>query len=112
MAENKQYITRIEDNGSVMISEEVLVNIISMAVAEVEGATLSGKPGINWGKGIKLTIDDEDRVEVKCYVNVAYNQSVVSVANAVQESVASALESMAGVDVKGVNVNVVGIIRQ
>lgn len=112
MAENKQYITRIEDNGSVMISDEVLVNIISLAVAEVEGAVLSGKPGINWGKGIKLIIDDEDRVEVKCYVNVSYNQSVVTIANAVQESVVSALESMAGVDVKGVNVNVVGIIRQ
>lgn len=111
MAENK-YITQAQENGSVLISEEVLVNIISLAVADVEGVKLSGKPGINWGKGIKLTIDDEDRVTVKCYVDVAYNQSVVSVASAVQESVTTALESMAGVNVLGVNVSVVGVLRQ
>ena len=111
MAENK-YITQTQENGSVLIAEEVLVNIISLAVADVEGAQLSGKPGKNWGKGIKLTIDEENRVEVKCYVNVSYNQSVVTIAANVQESVTSALESMAGVNVLGVNVSVVGVIRQ
>ena len=110
MAENK-YIVQAQENGSVLIAEEVLVNIISLAVADVEGAQLSGKPGKNWGKGIKLTIDEENRVEVKCYVNVSYDQSVVAVAANVQESVTTALESMAGVTVLGVNVNVVGVIR-
>ena len=111
MAENK-YITQEQENGAVLISEEVLVNIISLAVAEVEGAQLSGKPGINWGKGIKLTIDDDNRVTVKCYVNVDFNQSVVAVAANVQESVANALESMAGVTVLSVNVSVVGVTRK
>ena len=111
MADNK-YITQTQENGCVLISEEVLVNIISVAVEEVEGAQLSGKPGINWGKGIKLTIDDVNAVTVKCYINVSYNQSVVDVAAAVQESVDIALESMAGVTVNAVNVNVVGISRQ
>ena len=111
MAESK-YITQTCENGAVLISEEVLVNIISLAVAEVEGAELSGKPGINWGKGIKLTIDENDRITVKCYINVDFNQSVVSVAGNVQENVATALESMAGVTVLGVNVSVVGVTRK
>ena len=111
MAENK-YITQTQENGSVLIAEEVLVNIISVAVSEVEGAELSGKPGINWGKGIKLTIDDENRVTVKCYINVDFNQSVVTIAANVQENVTSALESMAGVTVLGVNINVVGVARK
>ena len=111
MAENK-YITQNQENGSVLIAEEVLVNIISVAVGEVEGAELSGKPGINWGKGIKLTIDEESRVAVKCYINVDFNQSVVAIAANVQENVASALESMAGVTVQGVNVSVVGVTRK
>ncbi len=110
MAENK-YITQEQENGQVLIAEEVLVNIIAQAVAEVEGVQLSGKPGINWGKGIKLTIDDNDRVEVKCYINAAYDQSIVTLASNVQENVTTALESMAGVKVVGVNVRVVGIIR-
>ena len=111
MAENK-YITQTQENGSVLIAEEVLVNIISVAVAEVEGAELSGKPGINWGKGIKLTIDEESRVAVKCYINVDFNQSVVAIAANVQENVANALESMAGVTVLSVDVSVVGVTRK
>ena len=111
MAENK-YITQNQENGSVLIAEEVLVNIISVAVGEVEGAELSGKPGINWGKGIKLTIDEESRVAVKCYINVDFNQSVVAIAANVQENVANALESMAGVTVLSVNVSVVGVSRK
>ena len=111
MAENK-YITQTQENGSVLIAEEVLVNIISLAVADVEGAQLSGKPGINWGKGIKLTIDEQNRVAAKCYINVDFNQSVVAIAANVQENVASALESMAGVEVLSVNVSVVGVSRK
>ena len=84
MAENK-YITQTQENGSVLIAEEVLVNIISLAVADVEGAQLSGKPGKNWGKGVKVLICDDNQIEVTCYINVAYNQSVVSAAAAVQE---------------------------
>ena len=111
MAENK-YITQNQENGAVLISEEVLVNIISLAVAEVEGAELSGKPGINWGKGIKLTIDEDSFVTVKCYINVDFNQSVVTVAANVQENVALALESMAGVTVRGVDISIVGVSRK
>ncbi len=112
MADYKQYVTQIQENGSVMISEEVLVSIIYQAVAEVENVSLSGKPSINWGKGIKVTIDDNENVAVECFINVAYNQSVVAAANAVQEAVTNALESMTGVTVTNVHVNVCGIARQ
>lgn len=110
MADNK-YIVQAQENGSILIAEEVLVSIICQAAAEVESVSLSGKPGINWGKGVKVIIVENDQVEVTCYVNVAYNQSVVAAAAAVQEAVTTALESMTGVKVKSVNVNVCGIIR-
>lgn len=110
MAESK-YITQTQENGTVLISEEVLVSIISYAVQEVEHVCLSGKPGKNWGRGVKLTIHEDNQVEVVCYINVDYNQSVVTAAQAVQETVVTALESMAGVQVAGVNVNVCGISR-
>lgn len=112
MAETKRYITQAQEGGEVLISEEVLVSIIYQAVGEVENVALSGKPGINWGKGIKLTILDDSQVEVKCYIDVAYNQSVMDLSAAVQEAVISALESMTAVKVAGVNVNVVGVLRQ
>ena len=83
--------------------------------------SISTKPGAdiadmigkkNWGKGLKITIGEEDVITVDCNITVAYGQSVVTVAGAVQTSVTNALESMAGVKIAAVNVNVCGIVRQ
>lgn len=122
MAENKQYITQAQENGSIQISEDVIATIVALAVSEVEGvAGVSSKPGAdivemigkkNWGKGLKITITDEDTVSVDCNINVKYGQSVIEVAKAVQEAITTSIESVANVPVAGVNVNVCGIVRQ
>ena len=122
MAENKQYVTQIQDNGSVLISEDVITTIVAHAVEEVEGVVgLNVKPASDiiemigkkgWGKGLKITIGDDDALSIDCNINVAYGQSVVSVAKTVQDAVTNALESMAGVKITAVNVNVCGIVRQ
>ena len=122
MAENKNYVTQTRENGSVLISEDVITTIVAHAVEEVEGVVgLNAKPAADiiemigkkgWGKGLKITIGEEDALTIDCNVNVAYGQSVVSVANAVHEAVSNALESMAGVKIAAVNVNVCGIVRQ
>ena len=122
MAENKQYITQVQENGTVMISEDVIATIVANAVTEVEGAVgLSVKPGAdivekigkkNWGKGMKITIGENDELYIDCNVIVGYGQSVVTVAKAVQDAVTAALESMTGVEVNSVNVNVCGIAQQ
>jgi uncharacterized alkaline shock family protein YloU len=65
-----------------------------------------------WGKGIKITISDDNALSVDCNVNIGYGQSVVSVAKSVQDAVTGALESATGVNVSAVNINVCGIIRQ
>ena len=122
MADNKQFITQIQDNGSVMISEDVVATIVSLAVKEVEGVVgLSTKPGAdivemigkkNWGKGLRVAIAEDNALTVDCDIIVSYGQSVVAVAGAVQEAVLGALESATGVKVNAVNVNVCGIVRQ
>ena len=122
MAENKQYVTQVQESGSVMISEEVIMTIVTHAIEEVEGVVgLNVKPGAdiveligkkNWGKGLKVTIAEDDALTVDCNITVAYGQSVVSVAGVVQDAVTNALESMAGVKISAVNVNVCGIVRQ
>ena len=122
MAENKQYITQVQDNGTVLISEDVIATIVTHAVEEVEGVVgLNVKPGADiidmigkkgWGKGLKITIGEEDALDVDCNINIAYGHSVVTVAKAVQDAVVVALESMAGVKIAAVNVNVCGIVRQ
>lgn len=122
MADNKQYITQAQAGGNVMISEDVISTIVANAVAEVEGVVgLSVKPGADmmeliskkaWGKSLKVSIGDDDVVYIDCNLIIAYGQSVVNVAKAVQDSVTGALESMAGVTVACVNVNVSGIDRK
>lgn len=122
MADNKQYVTQIQDNGTIMISEEVIATIVSHAVEEVEGVvSLSVKPGAdivdligkkNWGKGMKIVIGENNEVTVDCNVIIGYGQSVVTVAQAVQEAVTASLESTTGVKVAAVNINVCGIMRQ
>ena len=122
MAENKQYITHVQDNGTVMISEDVVASIITLSVKEVEGVvSLSVKPGAdiadmfgkkNWGKGMKITIGDDNAISVDCDILIGYGQSVVAVAQAVQESITGHLESMTGAKVSSVNVNVCGITRE
>ena len=121
MADNKQYVTQIQDNGTIMISEEVIATIVSHAVEEVEGVvSLSTKPGAdiaemigkkNWGKGMKIVIGENNDVTVDCNVIIGYGQSVVTVAQSVQQAVTAALESTTGVKVAAVNINVCGIMR-
>ena len=122
MADNKQYVTQVQDNGTILISEDVIVSIIAHAVTEVEGVVgLSIKPGADiaeilgkktWAKGMKIVIGEKDELYIDCNITVAYGQSVVNVAKAAQEAIAKALEDMAGVSVAEINVNVCGIVRQ
>ena len=37
MAESKQYITQNQENGTVQISEDVIISIVTVAVGETEG---------------------------------------------------------------------------
>ncbi len=122
MADNKQYITQIQDNGNVLISEDVIASIVANAVSDVEGVVgLNVKPGADiadmigkksWAKGLKITISQDNSLNIDCNVNVGYGQNVVTVAKSVQDAVVAAIESTAGVKVNAINVNVCGIIRQ
>lgn len=122
MAETKQYITQSQENGNVMISEDVISAIVEHAVAEVEGiASLTAKPGAdiaeligkkNWGRGMKVQILEDNSMNIDCNVTVIYGHSVIDVASAVQNNVRSAVESMTGETVRSVNVNVCEIVHQ
>lgn len=122
MADNKQYITQAQENGSVMISEDVVAAIVDQAIKDVEGiVNLNVKPGAelvdmigvkNWGKGVKITIAEDNSLSIDCDVLIGFDQSVVAVAKSVQDAVRAAVESMTGVKVTAVNVNVCGIVRQ
>ena len=119
MAESKQYITQNQENGKDQISEDVIISIVTVAVGETEGvAGFSPRLGSDnaeilgrkkRGKGEKLTNTEDDRLFIECNIVATYGYAVVNVAKAVQENVTSAVESMTGLEVTEVNVNVCGI---
>ena len=120
MAEYKQYITQVQENGNVMISEDVIEAIVIETISEVEGIQgLSVKPGAdiadligkNWGKGMKILIAEDNTLTISCNVIISYGNSVIEVAKNAQAAIASAVENAAGVKVAEVNVNICGIAR-
>ena len=121
MADNKQYIMQNQENGTVMISEDVISSIVSQAISEVDGVVgINSKPaseladmiGKKWGKGIKIHVAEDNAVTIDVDIIVGYGQSVVDIARAAQTAIIGAVQPMTGVDAVTVNVNVCGIARQ
>lgn len=107
-----------EITGNIKISEEVIVTIASVAVAEIKGVSGTGagivegfarkfakKPA---GGGIKVTMS-ENEVSIDINVIMNYGVRIPEVAWNVQDAVKKEVELMTGLSVVKVNVRVVGI---
>ena len=81
-------------------------------IIDKPGADIADLISKNWGKGIKILIAQDNSLSIHCSVAISYGQSVVDIAQAVQAAIISAVESMTGVKVRSVNVNVCGIVRK
>ncbi len=118
MADSKGYLVQTEENGSVMISEEVIASIASIAIREVDGVFgLSTGPSLdiggilgksNFRKGIVVDFLDEG-FEISCNLVVKMGSAVMTVAKAVQEAICEEVTNMTGTRPTRVNVNVSGI---
>ena len=98
-----------------MISEDVVSTIVENTLTEIDGVVKGGAEVIgkkSWGKGIRIHIEDDDTLTIGCNIIVRYGESVIKVAQTVQEAITAAVESVTGVKVKDVDVNVCGIARK
>ncbi len=109
----------VEIATNLNISEDVIGIIAGLAASEVEGIagmTLGFVDGINqilgsnkkYSKGVKIELDGK-KVTVDLYVNVTYGVKIPDVAWAAQNAVKTAVETMTGLEVSAVNINVQGI---
>lgn len=110
----------LEIDTNLNISEDVIGIIAGIAASEVEGIagmTLGFVDGINqilgsnkkYSKGVKIELDGK-KVAIDLFVNVKYGVKIPDVAWAVQNSVKNSVETMTGLEVTNVNINVQGII--
>lgn len=122
MAENKQYITRAQKDGAILISEDVIGTIVAHALKDVDGVVgLNSRltPEIadfigagNWAKGVRIKVDENGDVCIDCNIIVSYGSCIVTVAKAAQEAIANSVEAFSGVKTSAVNVNVCGVVRK
>ena len=114
MSDNKEYIVRAQEQGSVKISEEVLASIAGITALEIEGvdglatgiANLLSKKSPS--RGIKVAFEGE-KVVADIYLMVKYGYPLPEIAKKVQQSVVSAIESMTGLSVASVNVHITSV---
>lgn len=118
MADSKEYFTKDVENGTIQISEEVVASVAAMAVLEVEGvcglasnlgydiAEMLGKKTL--AKGICITAEGES-LRIDCEIVAQFGQPVFVLARSVQDHVKTGVESLTGLPVSQVNVNVSGI---
>ncbi|MDR1157944.1 MAG: Asp23/Gls24 family envelope stress response protein [Oscillospiraceae bacterium] len=113
MSEKSENIIHTDENGTIHISEDVVASIAALAATEVEGvASLS--TGTEWlgrknlTRGVKIVLE-ERRTSLTVSLSVRYGFPVQTVARQVQEKVREAVESMTGLTVTGVDVNVSGV---
>ncbi len=115
---DNQLIIKGNAHGSIRISEEVVKIIAGLAATEVPGvAGMSGglAGGIveklgkkNLSRGVKAEVGEKEAM-IDIYVIIDYGAQIQEVALQIQNSVKNAVESMTGLKVLDVNVNVQGI---
>lgn len=102
--------------SNVQISEEVIATIAHTAMLEVEGTcdctTLAGDIFDKFlkksFKGINLNIENNE-VNVNINLAVKVNFKIDEVAKETQKKVKNAIETMTGLKVRFVNINIVGL---
>lgn len=107
------------DMGTIFISEEVLLKVIGYAALECYGivamSSKRAKDGFvewlgreNLSRGVQVRMVN-DQLDVDLFIVVEYGISVAEVCKTIVEVVRYKLESMTGVKVRSVNINVEGI---
>jgi len=107
------------DMGTIFISEDVLLKVIGYAALECYGivamSSKRAKDGLvewlgreNLSRGVQVRMVN-DQLDVDLFIVVEYGISVAEVCKTIVEVVRYKLESMTGVKVRSVNINVEGI---
>lgn len=106
------------DIGSVRISNDVVAIVSGVAATEIKGVVgMSGgiTGGItellgmkNLSKGVKVEVNGND-TNIDLYLVVEYGSNIAEVGKQVQENVKSTVETMTGLNVLNINVNIQGV---
>ena len=116
--EDKFEIDDDETENNLRISNEAIATYAGIAVSEIPGVygmsgtlsgiteAISGKK--NYSRGIKIDADEKD-VRIDVNIIVEYGARIPEIAFEIQTKVKKSVETMTGLKVREVNVNVQGV---
>lgn len=116
MSENKE--KNVNAGGQVEIAEEVIAVIAVTSALEVEGISTTVSKSFTefFGKRTQtkcIKIEKEDNtISVNLDIVVQFGSKILEVSEKVQSKVQNALETMTGMSVQEVNINVTGIVKE
>ena len=106
------------DLGSIKIHKQAIAEIVVSAIKDLDGVALSENALLNkalqWFDqkmypGINVDIDENHDVAIEVRVVVSYGMNIPSTAVNIQDTVKAAIEKMMDINLKDINVSVVGI---
>ena len=119
MMADKDIIFETQENGKIMIANEVVMSIAAQALEDIKGVSVvtSIAEGIvdkiikkNTARGISIYTDEETGLtDIDVHVNVDYGINVLEISWSVQEAVKKNITAMTDVKVGNVNVFVDGL---
>lgn len=121
MADNSTIVLSGSDEGDqIKIDLSVLEVILGISAKKVDGvAGMRGglKSGLSKvfgredrGKGVTVTVDEDMQLTADVYVYLKYGVSVPAVAAKLQEALKEQLAQMTDMNLKSINVHVVGLV--
>lgn len=106
--------------GSVHIHQKAIADIVASAIQEMEGVSLVPNSwqsqvlevfGRKCYSGITVAIDKDNQVSLEIKIFVRYGVNIPAIGRQIQEAVRSAIEKIADVQLKDINVNIQGVER-
>lgn len=116
--EDKFEIEDDETENNLRISNEAIATYAGIAVSEIQGVygmagalsgiteAISGKK--NYSRGIKIDADEKD-IRIDVNIIVEYGARIPEIAFEIQTKVKKSVETMTGLKVREINVNVQGV---
>lgn len=117
--DNKTENEEIGDESTVRISSDTVATYAGIAISEISGVygmsgtfagiteAISGKK--NYAKGVKVEITDNKIAKIDLNIIVEYGARIPEIAFEIQTKVKKSVETMTGLKVSSVNVNIQGV---
>ncbi|MBS4899667.1 MAG: Asp23/Gls24 family envelope stress response protein [Clostridiales bacterium] len=106
--------------GAISISPEVIAQyagstalecfgIVGMAAVSMKDGLVKLLKGTSLTRGVKVSIDEENKITIDFHVIVAYGVSIMTVSDNLIESIKYKVSEFTGLEIKKVNVFVEGV---